>query len=82
MSALILKHLDALAATMQLGLAQIEAARHALTPVPPTVDVKVLERCRGIAAEDCALQDGKWQSLSSFANPSHARCNGCGAETP
>ncbi len=63
---------------MRLGLAQIEAARQA-TPAPP-MTVKVLERCHGIAAADCAMQDGEWQSLASFASPTHARCAGCGVE--
>lgn len=58
MSALLAKHLDAIAASLQLLLAQVEAARHALTiPAPATSAPSVPDRCVGIPEERCVLRD-------------------------
>lgn len=80
MSEIILRHLDALAAQMKLGLAQIEAARHALSaPTTPKVRVELPLRCAGVDPSACALRDGDWDtSRATFGDPSHAICHGCG----
>lgn len=83
MSQVILKHLDALAAQMQLGLAQIDAMRHALQPppVPPSARVERPERCQGVMPERCALVDGEWDAgRATLGRPELVRCRGCGHE--
>lgn len=78
MSALILKHLDALEASMRLGLAQIEAARHAIGVQVPAARLSVPDRCAGIDPHACAVQDGEWLSKATLGNPSARKCQGCG----
>lgn len=79
MSALILQHLAALEATMRLGIAQIEALRHAVdTPAIPTARVVLPDRCDGVDSARCALRDGEWSTHGrSFAHPSFVKCTGC-----
>jgi hypothetical protein len=82
-SELIQKHLDAIAATMQIGLAQIDAARHALNTPPTTTEMpaarlSIPERCNGVDKNLCAEQDGEWVSKATLADFSAAKCKGCG----
>lgn len=80
MSQIVHKHLDALAASMNLALAQIEALRHALAPVPSAA-IDLPARCAGIAGDECALRDGEWNtSRRTLGNPSQVQCDGCGAD--
>ncbi len=61
MSALLSKHLDALAASLQLALAQVDATRHALTieaaasaePEPPTAPA-LPAACQATEPDQCA----------------------------
>ncbi len=81
MSELLKKHLDAIAATMQIGLAQVEAARHALLAPATTTQVPAMtvvrpERCKGVT--ECALHDDDARiDTSSLAGKSW-KCRGCG----
>lgn len=81
MSALIQKHLDALEATMRLGLAQIDAARHACAAESvPTVRVSTPDRCADVPEERCAMREGEWVSRGTLADPHRVKCQGCGHE--
>ncbi len=79
MSQLILRHLDALAASMQLALAQIDAMKHAVSEPVKGAQVSLPERCTGVDANRCAEQDGEWSdAIASLADPSARKCKGCG----
>lgn len=66
---------------MRLGLAQIEAVRHALPTPVPEVRIERPERCQGVMPDDCALLEGEWShGRATFGNPSLVRCGGCGHE--
>jgi hypothetical protein len=71
------RHLDAIAATLQLAQAQIEAARHALTLHVEQPAPERPERCVGTPDEQCALKDDSAKRAlmgGAFA------CTGCGAQ--
>jgi len=83
-SDVLLKHLDALTATLALMQGQIAAARHAVSmqmaaSVPTLRPVK-LERCEGVRDDYCALlnEDAR-QERGSFTEPHAATCRGCNA---
>jgi hypothetical protein len=78
MSAVILRHLDALAASMQLALAQIDAMKHAIGEPVKAARPSIPERCNGIDKNLCAEQDGEWVSKATLADFSAAKCKGCG----
>lgn len=81
MSDIIQAHLDSLEATFRIGLAQVDALRHALVQPPtktemPSARVSLPERCEGI--ERCALKDDDHRiEKSTFAGRSW-KCKGCG----
>jgi len=79
-SVLIQKHLDALEASMRLGLAQIEAARHAMdAPKPAPVQKDSVARCADIPEGQCAKVDGLDARFSreTFGDPAAWKCKGC-----
>lgn len=78
MSAVILKHLDALSASMQLALAQIDALRHAVSEPVKAARLSVPDRCAGVEKDRCAVQDGDWVSKATLGNPTARKCQGCG----
>lgn len=83
MSQIILKHLDALAAQMQLALAQIDAMRHAMKaeepPAVPSIAIDLPPRCAGVEGMACALRDGEWNTgKRTLGNPGLVFCDGCG----
>lgn len=81
MSAIVLKHLDAIAASMTLLNAQLAAARHAIAiEVPiPSARPSLHARCAGVSTEVCALQDGEWnRAKANFGDPNLVQCVGCG----
>lgn len=74
MSQVILKQLDAIVASMQAVLAQVDAARQLVT-LPPSAVVSqpaLPERCQGIAADRCAMQDGELQRTFGLS-----QCSAC-----
>jgi len=77
-SAILLRHLDALEAQLRLSLAQITAARHAIGAPVAAATVKV-ERCDGVAEGLCvkAGDDDARISRASFGDPAAWRCRGC-----
>ena len=79
MSEIIRRQLDALAATMQIGLAQIETLRHAIpADAPKGARISLPDRCMGVDREQCAEQDGEWLSKSTLGDPGAKKCKGCG----
>lgn len=80
MSAIVLKHLDALAASMALQNAQLDALRHAITletPIP-SARPSLPARCAGIDPFACALQGGDWnRTKANFGDPTLMQCIGC-----
>lgn len=63
---------------MRLGLAQIEAARHAMTTPRSARESKALpDRCAGVDQDHCAEQGGEWQSRGTMADPKASICMGC-----
>jgi hypothetical protein len=81
-SAIVQRHLDAIAASMALLNAQIEALRHAVnTDAPKRMSVRRLDRCADIDDRRCGLctEDAR-KIRSSFSNPGAWTCVGCGYE--
>lgn len=83
MSDVAQKHLEAIAASVALLGAQIEALRHELAPkqAPPVareVTPKRLPRCQDVPDVRCALMnEDAAQSRSNFSNPHAWQCVGC-----
>jgi hypothetical protein len=72
----IQQHLDAIAASMQLTLAQIDAARHAIRMTAPTTAPAHPPQCEGIPEEQCAFKDdGAKRAVMGGAYI----CTGCAA---
>ncbi len=82
MSDVILKHLDAIAASLSLLQAQIEAARHAVqiaAPIPKVSTPGRVSTCDGIPDVHCArMNEDAVLSKASFGDPTAAVCRGCG----
>jgi hypothetical protein len=85
MSDVLLKHLDALAASVALMQGQIAAMRHAVAP-PPVPKITVpepdrLEQCDGVPEAHCArMNEDARISKASFGNPHAGECKGCGSK--
>jgi hypothetical protein len=82
-SAIVLRHLDAIGASMALLNAQFEALRHELVkPEPPPVAKEVMperpERCAGIDECECALRNDEARApRPTFTDRGAWVCVGC-----
>jgi hypothetical protein len=74
----ILRHLDAIGASMALLNAQLEALRHAVGEPVKGARISIPDRCNGVDPGACAEQDGEWLSKSTLADPGAKKCKGCG----
>jgi hypothetical protein len=77
-SELVLRHLDAIGASMALLNAQLSALRHAVGEPVKGARLSIPERCNGVEKNQCAEQDGEWLSKSTLADPGAEKCRGCG----
>jgi hypothetical protein len=83
MSAVLLRHLDALAASVTLLEAQISALRHAVQSEQvkevPRARLSLPPRCVTVEERRCALQnDEAMQQRGNFGDPNAWSCAGCG----
>jgi hypothetical protein len=82
-SALVLKHLESIGASMALLNAQLEALKHELAPrpAPPVARESAPERparCAGVPDARCGLRDDEaCLPRGSFGNPNAWQCVGC-----
>jgi hypothetical protein len=74
------QHLDAIEAQLRLALAQVEAMRHHIVTQAPVkaATVALPERCVGVPAEQCGMQDeDARQDIATFSASHRWRCVGC-----
>lgn len=73
----VLKHLDAIDAQLELLKVQLAALRHGLTPAPK-VSISLPDHCQGIAEGQCGLRtDDARIDQASLTHPNRWVCNGC-----
>jgi hypothetical protein len=75
-SDLLKRHLDAIAASVHVTIAHVEAARHALTlhVDPPAATLPLM--CTSVPAEQCARRD---MTAGRSVMGGGCICGGCGA---
>jgi hypothetical protein len=74
------QHLDAIEAQLRLALAQVDVLRHHVAATQPVKAATVTrpERCAGVPAEQCGMQDeDARQDIATFSASHRWRCVGC-----